>query len=45
MGTIDIIIGKALVFHICDKVLTDGIIDLSKVQPIALYLRYCALHL
>jgi flavin reductase (DIM6/NTAB) family NADH-FMN oxidoreductase RutF len=39
------VIGKILVFHISDKVLTDGIVDLSKVQPIALYLRYCALHL
>ena len=35
MGTVDIIIGKVVGVHISDKILTDGLIDLSKVQPIA----------
>lgn len=35
MGTVDIIIGKVVGVHIHDSVLTEGLIDLSKVQPIA----------
>ena len=35
MGTVDIIIGKVVGIHIAEKVLTDGIVDLSKVLPIA----------
>jgi flavin reductase (DIM6/NTAB) family NADH-FMN oxidoreductase RutF len=35
MGTVDIIIGKVVGIHIADGVLTDGLVDLSKVQPIA----------
>jgi flavin reductase (DIM6/NTAB) family NADH-FMN oxidoreductase RutF len=34
-GTVDIIIGKVVEIHIADDVLTDSLIDLSKVQPIA----------
>ena len=35
MGTVDIIIGKVKAIHIADQVLSEGLIDLSKVQPIA----------
>lgn len=35
MGTVDIIIGKAVGIFISDLVLTDGLVDLRKVQPIA----------
>lgn len=35
MGTVDIIIGKVVGVHISDKVLTDGLIDLRKCEPIA----------
>lgn len=35
MGTVDIIIGKVVGVHISDTVLTDGMVDLKKVQPIA----------
>jgi flavin reductase (DIM6/NTAB) family NADH-FMN oxidoreductase RutF len=35
MGTVDIIIGKVIGVHISDDSLTDGMVDLSKIQPIA----------
>lgn len=35
MGTVDIIIGQVAAIHIADHVLSEGIVDLSKVQPIA----------
>lgn len=35
MGTVDIIIGKVVGVHISDTVLTGGMVDLSKIQPIA----------
>jgi flavin reductase (DIM6/NTAB) family NADH-FMN oxidoreductase RutF len=35
MGTVDIIIGRVVGVHISDEVITDGLVDLSKVQPIA----------
>jgi flavin reductase (DIM6/NTAB) family NADH-FMN oxidoreductase RutF len=34
-GTVDVIIGKVIGIHIDESVLTDGKIDLGKVQPIA----------
>lgn len=34
MGTVDIIIGRVVGVHISDEV-TDGLVDLSKVKPIA----------
>lgn len=35
MGTVDIIIGKVVAVHIKDEVLTDGILDVKKTEPIA----------
>ncbi|KAG9568731.1 hypothetical protein KCU71_g2940, partial [Aureobasidium melanogenum] len=35
IGTVDIIIGKVEVIHVSDDVLTDGLIDVRKTQPIA----------
>lgn len=35
MGTVDIIIGKVVAVHIKDEVLTDGILDVRKTEPIA----------
>ncbi|PQE17222.1 FMN-binding split barrel protein [Rutstroemia sp. NJR-2017a BVV2] len=35
MGTVDVIIGRVVGVHIADSVLTDGLIDLKKVQPVA----------
>ncbi|KAI9743776.1 MAG: hypothetical protein M1818_002510 [Claussenomyces sp. TS43310] len=35
MGTVDIVIGKVVGVHISDDVLTNGMVDLSKAQPIA----------
>ncbi|OJD35019.1 nitrilotriacetate monooxygenase component b-like protein [Diplodia corticola] len=35
MGTVDVVIGKVVAVHIADEVLTDGILDVSKTQPIA----------
>ncbi|KAJ5641333.1 hypothetical protein N7490_005333 [Penicillium lividum] len=35
MGTVDIVIGKVVGVHIADSVLTDGILDIKKTQPIA----------
>ncbi|KAG9699700.1 hypothetical protein KCU95_g3697, partial [Aureobasidium melanogenum] len=35
MGTVDIIIGKVEAIHVSDDVLTDGMIDVRKTQPIA----------
>ncbi len=35
MGTVSMIIGKVVGIHIDDKVLTDGLVDLRKVMPIA----------
>jgi len=35
MGTVDIIIGKVVGVHIANSALIDGMVDLSKVQPIA----------
>lgn len=35
MGTVDIIIGKVVAIHIADEVLSQGLVDLAKVQPIA----------
>jgi flavin reductase (DIM6/NTAB) family NADH-FMN oxidoreductase RutF len=35
MGSVDVIIGKVVGIHIDDRVITDGLVDLSKVMPIA----------
>jgi flavin reductase (DIM6/NTAB) family NADH-FMN oxidoreductase RutF len=35
MGTVDVIIGKVVGIHIDDRVLTEGMVDLKKVVPIA----------
>jgi flavin reductase (DIM6/NTAB) family NADH-FMN oxidoreductase RutF len=35
MGTVDVIIGKVVGIHIDDRVLSDGMVDLKKVMPIA----------
>ncbi|KFZ24126.1 hypothetical protein V502_01405 [Pseudogymnoascus sp. VKM F-4520 (FW-2644)] len=35
MGTVDIVIGKVIGVHIADGVLTDGLLDIKKTQPIA----------
>ncbi|KAH6967912.1 hypothetical protein BKA56DRAFT_559846 [Ilyonectria sp. MPI-CAGE-AT-0026] len=35
MGTVDVVIGKVIGIHISDSVLTNGLIDMSKTQPIA----------
>ncbi|KAF2768398.1 hypothetical protein EJ03DRAFT_294680, partial [Teratosphaeria nubilosa] len=35
MGTADIVIGRVIAVHIAEAVLTDGMVDLGKVQPIA----------
>jgi len=35
MGNADVIIGRVVGIHIDDRVLTDGMVDLSKVMPIA----------
>ncbi|PYH86227.1 hypothetical protein BO82DRAFT_418622 [Aspergillus uvarum CBS 121591] len=35
MGTVDIVIGKVIGVHIADSVLTDGLLDIKKTQPIA----------
>ena len=35
MGTVDVVIGRVVAVHIDDEVLTDGMLDLGKVQPIA----------
>jgi hypothetical protein len=35
MGTVDVVIGRVIAVHIKDEVLTDGILDIKKTQPIA----------
>jgi flavin reductase (DIM6/NTAB) family NADH-FMN oxidoreductase RutF len=35
MGTVDVVVGRVVGIHIDQSVLTDGMIDLGKVQPIA----------
>lgn len=35
MGTVDVVIGRVIGVHIADDVLTDGILDVKKTQPIA----------
>ncbi|KAI7776819.1 hypothetical protein LA080_004413 [Diaporthe eres] len=35
MGSVDIVIGRVVAVHIADDVLTDGILDVRKTQPIA----------
>jgi flavin reductase (DIM6/NTAB) family NADH-FMN oxidoreductase RutF len=35
MGTVDVVIGRVVGIHIADWALTDGLVDLSKIQPIA----------
>ncbi|KAK0892785.1 hypothetical protein LTR91_023984 [Friedmanniomyces endolithicus] len=35
MGSADVVIGKVMAVHIGEKVLTNGMADLGKVQPIA----------
>lgn len=35
MGTVDVVIGRVVAVHIADEVLTDGILDVRKTQPIA----------
>ncbi|RAK98750.1 flavin reductase family protein [Aspergillus ibericus CBS 121593] len=35
MGTVDIVIGKVIGVHIADGVLTDGLLDVRKTEPIA----------
>ena len=34
-GSVDIVIGRVVAIHIADEVLTDGILDVKKTQPIA----------
>lgn len=35
MGAVDVIIGRVIAVHIADEVLTDGLLDIRKTQPIA----------
>lgn len=35
MGSVDVVIGRVIAIHIDERVLTDGKVDLGKVQPIA----------
>ncbi|KAJ5413832.1 hypothetical protein N7509_000459 [Penicillium cosmopolitanum] len=35
MGTVDVIIGRVVAIHISEDVLTDGLVDIRKVDPIA----------
>ncbi|TKA63782.1 hypothetical protein B0A49_11250 [Cryomyces minteri] len=35
MGTVDIIIGRVVGIHVADDVLTEGLVDIAKTQPIA----------
>ena len=35
MGSVDVVVGRVVAIHIAEEVLTDGMIDLGKVQPIA----------
>ncbi|KAJ5369537.1 hypothetical protein N7509_014149 [Penicillium cosmopolitanum] len=35
MGTVDVVIGRVVAVHIRDEVLTDGLLDVRKTQPIA----------
>lgn len=35
MGSVDVVIGRVIAVHIADEVLTDGILDVRKTQPIA----------
>lgn len=35
MGSVDVVIGRVVGVHIADDVLTDGILDVRKTQPIA----------
>ncbi|KAL4804041.1 hypothetical protein BDV18DRAFT_162452 [Aspergillus unguis] len=35
MGSVDVIIGRVVGVHIADEVLTDGILDIKKTEPIA----------
>lgn len=35
MGSVDVVIGRVIGIHIDEKILTDGKVDLGKVQPIA----------
>jgi flavin reductase (DIM6/NTAB) family NADH-FMN oxidoreductase RutF len=35
MVTVDVVIGRVIAVHIKDEVLTDGILDIKKTQPIA----------
>ncbi|KAH8800390.1 nitrilotriacetate monooxygenase component B-like protein [Xylogone sp. PMI_703] len=35
MGTVDIVIGLVIGVHIAERVLTDGIVDIQKTEPIA----------
>ena len=35
VGTVDIVIGLVVGIHVDDSVLTDGLVDISKTQPIA----------
>lgn len=35
MGSVDVVIGRVVAIHIDESVLTDGLLDVGKVQPIA----------
>ncbi|KKY36001.1 putative flavin reductase-like fmn-binding protein [Diaporthe ampelina] len=35
MGSVDVVIGRVVAVHIADYVLTDGVLDVRKTQPIA----------
>ncbi|KAL1850777.1 hypothetical protein Daus18300_012785 [Diaporthe australafricana] len=35
MGSVDVVIGRVIAVHIADEVLTDGVLDVRKTQPIA----------
>lgn len=35
MGTVDVVIGRVVAVHIADDVLTNGMVDVKKTQPIA----------
>ncbi|KAF7553476.1 hypothetical protein G7Z17_g3601 [Cylindrodendrum hubeiense] len=46
MGTVDIVIGRVVAVHISDDVLTNGMLDVSKTQPIARcgYFQYAVIR-
>jgi hypothetical protein len=45
VGTVDIVFGRVIAIHIADEVMTDGRIDIARIQPLARlgYYEYCAI--